>query len=169
MYINHIRPTIPWFLLTKGLLGSISATLSVSGEERGLITRTAAGNRGYIGSRILKSKPRGWLRRSYILAHKPGGGGLSCINVTVRRSAKSNSLLLRQTLGSTQLASVHFVSSPRWVTGLKRNTGLIKLYTLTTISLIWRREWRCRPSRIWVLFKGEQKLMLKKITRVPNS
>ena len=71
-----------------------------------------------------------------IIAHKPEGGGLSCTNVTVRRSAKSNSLLLRQTLGSTQLASVHFFSSTRWVTGLKRNTGLIKLYTLTTISLI---------------------------------
>ena len=37
---------------------------------------------------------------------------------------------LRQTIDSTQLASVHFVSSTRWVAGLKRNTGLIKLYTL---------------------------------------
>ena len=44
-------------------------------------------------------------------------------------------LLLRQTLGSTQLASVHFVSSTRWVAGLKKNTGLIKLCRLATINM----------------------------------
>ena len=29
---------------------------------------------------------------------------------------------------------MHFVSSTRWVAGLKRNTGLIKLYRLATVN-----------------------------------
>ena len=62
---------------------------------------------------------------------------------------------------ATGFSAFCFVNSLGNGTKEKHRTDKI-IYTYDNIINMNWREWRCRPSRIWVLFKWEEKLIRKK-------